>query len=68
SVLRIINKQHEDGSWQYPMSKNDLRTQENYNQIETYRQLGFLIEKNGLNNQHQAIQKAAEFLFSFQTK
>ncbi|MFX1326532.1 MAG: hypothetical protein ACFE91_00110 [Promethearchaeota archaeon] len=68
SVLRIINKQHEDGSWQYPMSKNDLRSQENYNQIETYRQLGFLIEKYGLNNHHQAIQKAAEFLFSFQTE
>ena len=68
SVLRIINKQQEDGSWKYPINKKDLRTQENYNQIETYRQLGFLIEKYGFNIQHQAIQKAAEFLFSFQTE
>ncbi len=65
---RILKKQQENGSWKYPSSKKDLRSQENYDQLETYRQLGFLIEKYGFNNQHQAIQKAAEFLFSFQTE
>ena len=67
-LLKVIDKQQVDGSWKYPSSKKDIRTQENYNQLETYRQLGFLIEKYGFNRQHQAIQKAAEFLFSFQTE
>ncbi|MFX0106449.1 MAG: hypothetical protein ACFE75_13315 [Candidatus Hodarchaeota archaeon] len=66
--IDIINKQQDDGSWKYPSSKKDIRTQENYDQLETYRQLGFLIEKYNFDNQHQAIQKAAEFLFSFQTE
>ena len=64
----ILKKQQEDGSWKYPSSKKDIRLQENYNQLETYRQLGFLIEKHGFNTQHQAIQKAVEFLFSFQNE
>ena len=63
----ILNKQQENGSWKYPNSKEEIRTQDNYNQLETYRQLGFLIEKYGINKQHQVIQKAAEFLFSLQT-
>jgi hypothetical protein len=67
-VENILKKQNMEGSWRYISSKKDQRTQENYNQIETYRQLGFLIEKYGLNNHHKAVQKAAEFLFSFQTK
>ncbi len=67
-VEKIFKKQLNNGSWKYLSSKKDLRVQENYNQLETYRQLGFLIEKYGLNNRHLAIQKAAEFLFSFQTK
>jgi len=64
---KILKKQQENGSWKYPGKKKDPRTQENYNQLETYRQLGFLIEKFGFNDQHQVIQKAAKFLFSFQT-
>jgi len=64
----ILKKQQEDGSWKYLSSKKDIRLQENYNQLETYRQLGFLIEKYSFNNQHQAIQKAAEFIFTFQTE
>ena len=44
-VEKIFKKQQEDGSWKYPSSQKNLRTQENYNQIETFRQLGELIEK-----------------------
>ena len=66
--LKIFDKQQENGSWKYPSGKKDIRTQENYDQLETYRQIGFLIEKYGFNRQHQAIQKAAEFLLSFQTE
>ncbi|MFX0105828.1 MAG: hypothetical protein ACFE75_10075 [Candidatus Hodarchaeota archaeon] len=67
-VKKITNKQLENGSWKYSRHKEDIRTQENYNQLETYRQIGFLIEKYGFNRQHQAIQNAAEYLFSFQTE
>ena len=52
-VKKILHKQQVDGSWKYPGGgKEHLRSQEDYNQIETYRNLGILIEKYGLNNQH----------------
>ncbi|MFX1304209.1 MAG: hypothetical protein ACFE9X_12710 [Promethearchaeota archaeon] len=63
-VLRIIDKQQEDGSWKYPSSKKDLRTQENYDQIEIYRQLGFLIQKNGFIKNYVGIGNAAEYFYS----
>jgi len=67
-VKRLLRRQQEDGSWKYPGGgKEHLRSQEDYNQIETYRNLGILIEKYGLDNRHPAIKKAAEFLFSKQT-
>lgn len=66
-VEKIFRKQHEDGSWIYPSGNLEVRTEENYNQLETYRQLGFLIEKYMLNKDHLSIQKACDFLLSFQT-
>jgi hypothetical protein len=45
----------------------DIRSQQNYNQLETYRILGVLVEEYGFTREHLAIQKAADFLFSFQT-
>jgi hypothetical protein len=67
-VNKILIKQQKDGSWKYPGGKKDFRTQENYDQIETFRQLGNLIGKFGFNKTHSVISKAAEFIFSFQTK
>lgn len=67
-VEKILRKQQDNGSWKYSGGKKDIRTQENYNQLETYRQLGFLIEKYGFNKKHPVIEKAAECLFSFQTE
>jgi len=64
---KILKKQQNDGSWKYPSGKKDIRSQENYNQLETYRQLGFLVELYKFNNTHTSIKKAAEYLFSFQT-
>ncbi len=65
---RILRKQALDGSWKYPGGNQNIRTEENYNQIETYRNLGILVEEFGFNKKHPAIQNAAEFLFKFQTK
>jgi hypothetical protein len=66
-VKKIIRNQLPDGSWKYPGAKLNIRSQQNYNQIETYRILGELVEKYGFNNSNNALQKAADFLFSFQT-
>jgi hypothetical protein len=58
-VLKILKKQKEDGSFN-PVSKHPL--------LETWRNLRFLIEQYGLNKQHEAIVKAAEFVFSRQSQ
>ena len=65
---RIIKRQKPNGSWVYPGAIDKVRTQENYNQFETYRWLGILVEEFGFDKRHPAIQKAAEYLFSFQTR
>ena len=65
---KILRKQQSDGSWEYPGGNKHIRSQENYNQIETYRNLRDLVEKYGFTRKHEAIQKAAEFLFKFQTE
>jgi len=68
SVVKIIRKQQEDGSWRYHGGKPHIRSQQNYNQLETYRILGQLVELYGLTRKHPAIKKAADFLFEFQTE
>ena len=67
SAIKIMNKQQEDGYWRYPAWKAKLNEPENYNLLETYRQLGFLVEKYGFTKEHVAIEKAAEYVFSCQT-
>jgi len=67
-VTKVIRKQQDDGFWKYPGGDTSIRSRENYNQLETYRIIGELVEKYGVNKKHPAIQKAAEFLFSFQTE
>jgi Squalene-hopene cyclase C-terminal domain len=67
AVQSIIRKQQQNGSWKYPAGNTKIRSFENYDQIETYRNLGYLIESYGLNKNHPAIPKAANFLFQFQS-
>ena len=64
---KIARNQQPDGSWKYPGAKLNIRSQQNYNQIETYRILGELVEKYGFNKSNKTLRKAADFLFSFQT-
>ncbi|MBN1216232.1 MAG: hypothetical protein JXA99_12430 [Candidatus Lokiarchaeota archaeon] len=66
-ALSILKIQRNDGSWEYPPKNINKKVQQNYNQLETYRQMGILVEKYGFNNKNVAIQKAADFLFNFQT-
>ncbi len=67
-VTRLLKKQQADGSWRYPNPKEDIRSIQDYNQVETFRNLAILIEKYLLNRNHPAIEAAAEFLFGCQTE
>jgi hypothetical protein len=58
-VKKILKKQKENGSF-HPESEHPL--------LETWRQFRFLIDQYGLNKQYSAIVKAAEFIFSCQSK
>lgn len=65
---RILARQQKDGSWKYPSAKLEIRSQDNYNQLETFRVLGILVEMYGFTSESQSLQNAAEFLFKFQTE
>jgi hypothetical protein len=67
-VKKILKKQQPNGSWIYPNKKAILRSPTNYNQYQTYKTVAELVEFYGLNKKHEAVRKAAKYLFSFQTK
>jgi squalene-hopene cyclase-like protein len=64
---KIVKKQQQDGSWKYAGGNKNIRSIENYNQIETFRNLGYLVEMYGFNKSNPVAAKAADFLFNFQT-
>lgn len=67
-VVKILRKQQEDGSWKYSGGKLELRSQVNYNQLQTYKVLMDLVGKYEFSGGHPALERAADFLFSFQTE
>jgi hypothetical protein len=64
---KILAKQQHDGSWKYPSSRKGGYENENYDILETYRQLRFLIEQFGMSREHEAISLAADYVFSHQS-
>jgi hypothetical protein len=65
---RILRKQRGDGAWVYPNKKSKAQYPlVDYDQLETFRQVGFLVEKFGFHRGHPAIGRAVEFLFTRQT-
>lgn len=64
---RILARQLDDGRWRYSGGNPAIRSQAEYDQLETYRQLGILVAKYGLDRRHPAIRAAVSFLGSFQT-
>jgi hypothetical protein len=64
-VQRILKRQKPNGSWTYPGGKESVRTEENYNQLETYRNLGFLVEEYGLNKNILQFKKRQSIFFRF---
>lgn len=67
-VRKLLSRQQPDGSWKYSGGDESIRSQENYDQLETYRSLGELVEKYAFTVRHPALQLAAEYLFTFQTE
>jgi hypothetical protein len=65
---KIIHKQLSDGSWMYPGNPANNRLGTNYFLLETFRNLRILVEKYGFNQAHPNLQKAAEYIYSCQTK
>jgi hypothetical protein len=66
-VRRAVARQQPDGRWKYPGGNREIRSPAAYDQLETYRQLGVLVGKFGLDRQHPAVAAAAGFLSSCQT-
>jgi hypothetical protein len=65
--VRILRKQGDDGRWRYPAGDHRIRSREDYDQLETFRSLLHLVHKYGVDRRLEAVSRAAEFLFSFQT-
>lgn len=66
-VQKLLQAQQADGSWRYPGQNRKLHPEINYDLLETFRCLGQLVEKYGLDRRHPAIERAAGALFSCQS-
>ena len=67
-VQRLLRKQKDNGAWPYCSARRSyLRAADNYDQLETYRIVGELVEKFGITRDHSAMRQAADYLFSHQT-
>jgi hypothetical protein len=64
---KITSKQQADGSWQYPGGNQKIRSSGGYDQLETFRNVGYLVEIFGFDITSPVITKAADFLLGFQT-
>lgn len=64
---KLLRAQRADGSWRYRGGSEHLRARSGYDQLETYRWLGELVEKYGMTHRHGSLARAAEFLLGFQT-
>ena len=65
---KIIRKQQADGSWKKSGGNTAIYPPNHHSLVETFKNFRTLVEKYRLTKDHPSIPKAAEFLFSFQTK
>jgi hypothetical protein len=68
TVKRLLKIQNSNGSWSYKGKRPREELGENYELIETWRNIRVLIEMFGCDKRHLAIQKAAEYFFTCQTE
>lgn len=63
---KLLKKQRTDGLWKYPGKGTSPET--NYDVFQTIKMLRELVVKYEFNKNHPLIEKAAEYLLSFQTE
>ena len=63
---KILKKQLPDGSW--PRTNKNQHPAVRHELVDTWRQVNLLVGKYGFSRDHQQLQKAIEFLFSYQTE
>ena len=64
---KILTLQQSNGSWLYRGNRPGDEFGEAYELLETWKTLRKLIELYGFNNSHPSINKACEFILSYQT-
>ncbi len=67
NVTHILRKQQPDGSWPDRNPRKHKNSPTLYTIVETYRNLGYLVDLFQLDRHHEATQRAASFLFSTQS-
>lgn len=66
-VTHLVQRQLPSGAWRYPNPRRALRSVDQYNLLETYRVLGELVEKHGLDRRHPAIRRASLYVLRHQS-
>lgn len=62
----ILGRQQPDGRW-HRAGSSQHRSAENYDQLETLRQLSILVAKYGFTREHPSVAAAVDYLTGFQT-
>jgi hypothetical protein len=65
---RIIKKQSSAGSWKGAVKRVTVYPENHADLIESFKAFRVLVEKYGFSRELEPVQKAAEFLFTFQTE
>ncbi|OGO19458.1 MAG: hypothetical protein A2Z15_03485 [Chloroflexi bacterium RBG_16_50_11] len=65
---KLIRKQQADGSWKKSGGNPAVYPPNHSSLVETFKQFRILVERYQFTKDHPLISKAAEFLFTFQTK
>lgn len=65
---KILRKQQTDGSWKKSGNNPAVYPPNHDSLVETFKNFRILVERYGFNKDHPSLTKAAEFLFTFQTK
>lgn len=66
-VQKIIKKQKYQGFWRSSSSSRNKYPAVNYDLIESWKQMRFLVEQFELDKNHEAVRNGAEYIFSCQT-
>ena len=65
---RILSKQRPDGSWPGPVKKTPIYPEDHTHLVATFKNSRTLIERYRFTRESVTIEKAAEYLFTFQTR